>query len=135
MTGLARAMARMAQTRPGYTRSRPQPGLSPPCAATPNLSRGEGRACTALIRAMSDGVVKTGAEGVFTAILPARGLGIAIKIADGTTRAAEATIAALLVGAGVLDPGHPLYGNRIAQLARHPDRYRAAGGGRSPARF
>jgi len=42
-------------------------------------------------------VVKTGAEGVYVAMLPAAGLGVALKIADGATRAAEATIAALLV--------------------------------------
>ncbi len=41
-------------------------------------------------------IVKNGAEGVFCAALPALGLGVAIKIADGASRAAEvATMAAL----------------------------------------
>jgi L-asparaginase II len=41
--------------------------------------------------------VKTGAEGVFAAIIPEKRLGIAVKIEDGASRAAEATIASLLV--------------------------------------
>lgn len=41
-------------------------------------------------------VVKTGAEGVFMAALPERGLGIALKAADGTSRASQAAIKALL---------------------------------------
>ena len=56
----------------------------------PELVAGEGRACTALMRAMDGRVaVKTGAEGVFVAILPDHGLGIALKITDGATRASE----------------------------------------------
>ena len=41
-------------------------------------------------------VVKAGAEGVFMAGLPHRGLGIAIKAADGSARASHAAIKALL---------------------------------------
>jgi L-asparaginase II len=39
---------------------------------------------------------KTGAEGVFCAVLPDKGLSFAVKAEDGATRAAEAMIAALL---------------------------------------
>jgi L-asparaginase II len=39
---------------------------------------------------------KTGAEGVFCAVLPEKGLGIALKCDDGGTRASEAMIAGLL---------------------------------------
>ena len=46
--------------------------------------------------------IKTGAEGVFVAILPEKGLGIALKVLDGNSRASEAAIAHLLVRAGVL---------------------------------
>ena len=65
-------------------------------------------ACTELMRA-TDGKValKTGAEGFFIAILPDQKLGIALKAACGTTRAAECAIAALLVRLGVLDAAHP----------------------------
>jgi L-asparaginase II len=42
------------------------------------------------------GIVKTGAEGVFAACLPERGLGIAVKIDDGAARAAVTAIANIL---------------------------------------
>ena len=74
----------------------------------PLLVAGEKRACTELMRACSEPVaLKTGAEGYFVAIAPTRKRGIALKITDGTTRAANCTIAALLVRIGVLDPEHP----------------------------
>ena len=52
-------------------------------------------------------VVKTGAEGAFTAILPDRGLGVALKINDGETRAAEVAMTAVLVALGALDKNDP----------------------------
>jgi L-asparaginase II len=74
----------------------------------PELVAGETRACTDLMRAMNGKVaLKTGAEGFFVAILPERKLGIALKAACGTTRAAECAIAAILVGLGALEAGHP----------------------------
>jgi L-asparaginase II len=86
-------------------------------AAHPELVAGEGRACTALIREMRGaGVVKTGAEGVFTAILPGRDRGLAVKALDGATRAAEAAIAALLVREGTIDGAAPA----AAALVRGP---------------
>ncbi len=47
-------------------------------------------------------VVKVGAEGVFAAALPGKGLGVALKIDDGARRAAEVAIGALLGYLGVL---------------------------------
>jgi len=44
---------------------------------------------------------------VFVAILPDQGLGVALKITDGGTRASEAAITALLIHLGVLDAAHP----------------------------
>ncbi|MCK5502304.1 MAG: asparaginase, partial [Tritonibacter mobilis] len=74
----------------------------------PELVAGEGRACTALMRDMGGKVsVKTGAEGVFVAILPGQELGIALKVVDGTTRAAENAITTLLVSLGALDGNSP----------------------------
>lgn len=104
--GLARAMAQMASDRSG-SRGAAAGRLVEAMRAFPELVAGEGRACTALMRDMSDGVVKTGAEGVFTAILPALKMGVALKITDGATRASEAAITALLVQLGVLDVGSP----------------------------
>lgn len=108
--GLARAMARFAVANPdtGSARDRAAARLRQAMIAHPEMVAGEGRACTRLMRAAGGrAALKTGAEGVFTAILPDLGLGIAVKIADGATRAAECTISALLAGLGVLDPAHP----------------------------
>ena len=46
-------------------------------------------------------VIKTGAEGVYVAALPAQGLGIALKIDDGASRASEVAIASVLAGLDV----------------------------------
>ena len=40
--------------------------------------------------------------------LPEQKLGIALKIEDGATRAAEVAIAALLARLGVIDTAHPM---------------------------
>jgi len=107
--GMARAMAAFATAREGAdARQSAQHRLWQAMVAHPELVAGEGRACTELMRACSEPVaLKTGAEGFFVAILPSREMGIALKVADGATRAAECTIAALLVRLGVLDPLHP----------------------------
>ncbi len=47
-------------------------------------------------------VAKIGAEGVFMVGLPNRGLGIALKAADGASRACEAAVSATLAWLGVL---------------------------------
>lgn len=110
LAGLARAMARFAVADPdtGPARDRAAARLRQAMIAHPEMVAGEGGTCTRLMRATGGrAALKTGAEGVFTAILPDLGLGIAVKIADGATRAAEATVAALLVRLGVLDPAHP----------------------------
>ena len=109
MHGMARAMSWFA------TASHRSDSMSTAAArlveamyAHPELVAGEGRACTRLMRAAKEPVaLKTGAEGYFIAILPKRGLGVAVKAADGATRAAECAIAALLVRLEVLDFTHP----------------------------
>jgi len=68
----------------------------------PELVGGTGRACTLLMQQSPDIAVKMGAEGVFVAILPSLGLGVALKIDDGAGRAAETAIAGVLIGLGVL---------------------------------
>lgn len=107
--GMARAMAAYANACEGAdARQTAMVRLRQAMMAHPALVAGEGRACTELMRACSEPVaLKTGAEGFFVAILPERGLGIALKVADGATRAAECTIAALLVRLGALDADHP----------------------------
>ena len=60
------------------------------------------------MRAMGGQVaIKTGAEAFFTAIIPGKQLGVALKIVDGSTRGAECAIAAILVKLGVLEADHP----------------------------
>ena len=74
----------------------------------PELVAGEQRACTNLMKACEKkAILKTGAEGVFVAILPELEKGIALKIFDGGTRASECAIASLLIQLGVLSPYHP----------------------------
>ena len=108
LAGLARAMAAFAAAGEGDARGRAMRRLTEAMMAHPDMVAGEGRACTILMRAMAGrAAVKTGAEGVFVAILPGRRLGVALKIADGAGRAAEAAVAALLVRLGVLDAGDP----------------------------
>lgn len=102
--GMARAMASFAAAPDGSAQAR----LHQAMRLHPELVAGDSRACTELMRAMEGKVaLKTGAEGFFIAILPDQKLGIALKAACGTTRAAECAIAALLVKLGVLDPTHP----------------------------
>lgn len=105
----AYAMARMA-TGQGLPSQRAQAAqrLVGAMRDHPELMSGTGRACAQFIRATEGrAIVKTGAEGVFVAILPGRGLGVALKVIDGATRASETLMAACLIKLGVLDANHP----------------------------
>ena len=116
---LARAMANMAAPDSmGGVRAKAAKRLVNAMMAHPLLVAGTTRACSTLMEA-ADGkaAVKTGAEGVFVGIIPARGIGIALKIEDGNHRASEAVMAALLVRLGVVDPADP----RVAQYLHRPD--------------
>jgi L-asparaginase II len=86
----------------------------------PLLVAGEGRACSELMAAMDGKVaIKTGAEGVYVAILPEQGLGVALKIEDGATRGSEAAMAAILVRLGVLSADHPMAKKRLNPTVRN----------------
>lgn len=109
MHAMARAMAFFASA---HTRSDSVSSaavrLRDAMALHPELVAGETRACTELMRAMGGKVaIKTGAEAYFVGIVPEKQMGIALKVADGSTRGAECAIAALLVRLGVLDAEHP----------------------------
>lgn len=106
--GFARSLAFFATAQDrSDTRSLAAQQLVAAMTRHPDLVAGEGRACTELMRA-ADGKValKTGAEAVFSAIIPEKRLAVALKITDGAYRASEAAIAAILVKLGVLDPNH-----------------------------
>lgn len=106
--GLAHAMASFANPTKGL-RGDAQRRLFEAMVTHPELVAGEGRACTALMRATKGkAAVKTGAEAVFVAIIPEQGIGIALKILDGGTRASEAAITALLIHLDLLDKDDPV---------------------------
>ncbi len=110
VTGLARAMGLFAGASDISAAGR----LRDAMRTHPELVAGKGRACTELMHAMNHKVsIKTGAEAVYTAILPEQGLGIALKIEDGATRASEAAIVALLARYGALDSDHPMARKRL----------------------
>ena len=115
VAGLARAMADFATAgqRSG-ARAAGQARLAQAMMLHPELVSGEDRACTDLMRAcQGQAAIKGGADGVYVAILPGRGLGVALKIVDGSDKAKETAIAALLVRLGVLDAGHPAAATRV----------------------
>ena len=81
-------------------------------------------------------LIKGGAEAVFMGALPERGLGIALKAADGSSRASQAAIKALLRRFGAIpqpedETGEPCFnkaGDRSGELVAVP-------GAPVPARF
>ncbi|HPD91824.1 MAG: asparaginase [Rhodobacter sp.] len=117
--GLARAMARFATAEETGARGRAMVRLRSAMARHPEMVAGETRACTELMRAMDGVAIKTGAEAVFVAIVPSKGLGVALKVVDGGTRASEAAIVGLLARLGVLDAGHPAALKRLGAPQRN----------------
>ncbi|MBO0661605.1 asparaginase [Jiella sp. MQZ9-1] len=88
------------------------------CMAEPFEMSGTGRACRRLMEAEPGKVfAKTGAEGVFCGALPELGLGFALKIDDGATRASEALVAALIAKA--LESEDAALAARFAAMATH----------------
>lgn len=106
--GLGRAMAAYAAAEGGNARTDAMVRLREAMMQHPELVAGEGEADTELMRAAGGkAAIKGGADGVHIAILPEHGLGIALKVMDGSDKAREAAIASLLVRLGVVDAGHP----------------------------
>ncbi|MBS0446537.1 MAG: asparaginase [Proteobacteria bacterium] len=100
----------------GYARVATGVGLDPACAAAaqrlraaiaraPAMVAGTGRFDTRVMERLGARVCcKVGAEAVYCAALPEAGLGVALKIADGSTaRAAEVTMAAIIEALVPLD--------------------------------
>jgi L-asparaginase II len=107
LAALATAIARLGAPGPDPDDA---PGRSAACAKIraamaghPLLVAGTGRACSLIMAAVPEVLVKTGAEGVYVAALPAQKLGLALKVADGTARAAVVALMALLAKLGALD--------------------------------
>ncbi|MER6529664.1 asparaginase [Streptomyces sp. NPDC001508] len=109
--GLARAAARITTAAPGT----PEARVADAMREHPEMASGSGRDVAALMRAVPGLLAKDGFEGVEVAALP-DGRAIAVKIADGASRARIPVAAAALARAGV-DPalltrfaGEPLLG-------------------------
>jgi L-asparaginase II len=72
-------------------------------ARHPEMVGGTDRLCTQLIRVTGGRIlVKVGAEGVYCAAVPGAELGLALKVEDGATRAAEPALLAVLQRLGLL---------------------------------
>lgn len=65
-------------------------------AAAPRMIAGDGRFDTDVAACGGGVLTKSGAEGVACAMVPALGLGVAVKIDDGAGRAAQVVMATLL---------------------------------------
>ncbi|MBX2883765.1 MAG: asparaginase [Granulosicoccus sp.] len=92
--------------------------ISTAVAAEPYMVAGRDRLCTSLMELTGKSVlVKTGAEGYYTAVIPEQGLGIALKIDDGNTRGSQVAMGAVLEKLGVLSA------EQLRELAEfvHPD--------------
>ena len=112
LTAMAAAFARLAAAAAD--------GEAGPAAVVGAMTRhpfmvaGTGRLCTDLMEAAGGAVLaKTGAEGVYCAALPARGLGVALKVQDGARRAQDPALVEVLAALGALDEG------ALAALAHH----------------
>jgi L-asparaginase II len=87
-------------------------------AANPFMVGGSGRLCTEIMELTGRRViVKTGAAGVYTAALRDKNLGVALKIDDGTSEAAQVAILAVLTK---LDSMHAAELEALAQRCRMP---------------
>ncbi|GGE24141.1 asparaginase [Aureimonas endophytica] len=118
LRGFAQAFARIVADE-GAAPERLAAGrrLIEACMAEPWYMAGTRRACTLLMEAAPGRVfAKTGAEGVFCGAVPELGLGFALKIEDGATRAAEALTASLL--ARLFEPHDPALAAIYAEQSR-----------------
>jgi L-asparaginase II len=117
LENLALAFARFGSGRglaPG--RAAAAARLFAACVREPWYVAGSGRFCTEIMRLLgAQALVKTGAEGVMCASLPALAFGIAIKCDDGASRAAEALMAATLARLLTLDDQQRAALGRFAQ--------------------
>ncbi|MCY6381570.1 asparaginase [Hoeflea prorocentri] len=98
LTSLAAGFAKMnAGQGLGPVRARAARRLIDACMARPYYVAGSKRTCTRLMETLPGRIfAKTGAEGVFCAVLPQEGISIAVKCDDGAKRAVDAVVTALV---------------------------------------
>ncbi len=108
---MARAWAGLAEARTG-----PQRRVRDAMLAHPGMVAGTGRLCTDLMAAAGGRVLaKVGAEGVYCAALVQEGVGIALKVRDGSMPHAGVALLAVL---RELDDAHGL---GLREVLEHPD--------------
>ncbi|MGG7567364.1 asparaginase [Rhodovulum sp. DZ06] len=123
LRGLAAAMARFARPEEGFgpgVRAAAAGRLRDAMMARPELVEGPGRACSELMKAAPGRLAaKSGADGMFTAILPESGYGVAVKIDGANEAAAACAMAAILAKLGVMDAADPAIRRWTAQEIRN----------------
>ncbi len=122
LRNLALAFARVGtgrRLRPGYARAARR--LRRAVARHPFMVAGTGRFDTRVMERLGERVFcKVGAEGVFCAALPEKGLGVAIKIDDGnTSRAAEVAMAAVIEAFVGLDDAEAAFMRSLSDVVLH----------------
>lgn len=100
LAAIATGMARMAAPAP--ERAVAAATIVASMLAHPHLVAGSGRLCTRFMDTVHRIALKGGAEGVYAAIVPERGVGVAVKVEDGAGRAAEVAVLAVLDRLGLL---------------------------------
>ena len=117
LTAMARAFSRFAEAMHRGEGSAARIGAA--MLANPFLVAGTDRFDTVIMEEAPGIVCKIGAEGVHSAAIVSAGLGIALKVEDGASRAQYPALLALLQHLGALpDPLPP----RLAELSRKPVR-------------
>ncbi|MES1162148.1 MAG: asparaginase, partial [Rhizobacter sp.] len=116
---LARAFARVGTgvgLSDGHARAAKR--LRAAVAAAPFMVAGTGRFDTRVMERLGARVFcKVGAEGVFCAALPERGLGVAIKVDDGNNaRACEVVMAAVIEALVKLDDAQATFMRTLSEL-------------------
>jgi L-asparaginase II len=106
LRALARGMAQLADpAKLPAERAAAARRITGAITAHPLMIGGVDSIASRITEALAGSVIaKTGAEGVYSAVLPTAGWGIAIKIDDGAGRAAEIALASVLERLSVLDP-------------------------------
>ena len=78
--------------------------ISEAITENPYLIAGKERFCTALAQQLAPRVLaKIGADGVYAASIPAKGLGIVVKVDDGSMKAVNVVLGAVLKLLGEMD--------------------------------
>jgi len=99
LSSLAMGFARLASgSQMSEARAKAARRIYDAAVAEPFYVDGTGSFCTDVMTILRGAaLVKTGAEGVYCAALGGLGLGVALKVDDGGTRASESAMAAVLV--------------------------------------